>query len=300
MRIIEYKNLRWIDIFEPTEEEMQLLKKKFGFHSLILEEIKTPTYHPLIETYRRYLFLILHFPDFDVATEQIHGIEIDFLITKRALITVRYQNFSDFEEIFEEAEKKPTQYFNGSTGHLFHGLIKKLYTKTFPEIDRIKEEIDKNEGQIFQAFDETIIEQLASIKHQVLSFIRFIKPQKIVWDAAPDILINFWGESLKPYILDLIADFNRTLHLVETHKEIIDSLHLTSSSLLDNKRNHVVKILTIFTAILLPLSLFASIYGMNLANLPFSQDPATFWRFIFGMFIVTVLMLVFFHKRKWL
>ncbi len=300
MRIIEYKNLKWIDIFEPTEEEMQLLKKKFGFHSLILEEIKTPTYHPLIEIYRRYLFLILHFPNFDAATEQIHGIEIDFLITKRALITIRYQNFSDFEEIFQEAEKKPTQYFNGTTGYLFHGLIKKLFIKTFPEIDRIKEEIDKNEDQIFQAFDEKIIEQLASIKHQVLSFIRFIKPQKIVWDAAPEILISFWGESLKPYILDLIADYNRTLHLVETHKEIIDSLHLTSSSLLDNKRNHVVKILTIFTAILLPLSLFASIYGMNLANLPFSQDPSTFWWLLFGMFIVTVFMLIFFHKRKWL
>ena len=110
----------------------------------------------------------------------------------------------------------------------------------------------------------------------------------------------FWGERMKPYIADLIADYGRTLHFVETHREVVDSLHLTSSSLLDNKRNYVIKVLTVFTAIILPPSLVASIYGMNLAHLPWANHPSAFWWFVWGMVSVAVISVVFLKKKKWL
>ena len=133
-----------------------------------------------------------------------------------------------------------------------------------------------------------------------MDFIRALKPQKSVWDNSLEVVLNFWGSRLKPYFVDLLADYNRILHFVETHKEVVDSLHLTSSSILDNKRNHTIKILTIFTAIILPLSLITSIYGMNLAHLPFANHPLAFWVFMVGLTIATVLMLIFFRKRKWM
>lgn len=300
MRIIEYQNLKWIDIVNPKEEDMKFLAEKFGFHQLILDEIKTPTYHPLIESYGTYLFWILHFPNFDSGNDQIQAVEVDLLITKDALITIRYGNFADFDEFFQMAKEKPASYLHKTTGHLFYYLIKGLLNRTFPELDSIKQEIDQSEDQIFRAFDENIIEKITLIKRRIIDFVRAIKPQKAIWDTVPDIALSFWGERLKPYLSDLIVDYNRILYIAETHKEIVESLHLTSSSLLDHRRNYAIKILTIFTAILLPLSLFASIYGMNLIHLPLAKHPSAFWLFIGGMIAVTMGMLFYFHKKKWI
>lgn len=299
MRQTKYDGADWIDILNPTDKDMEFLQNNFKFHHLILEEIKTPTYHPLIESYETYLFLILHFPNFYKKTNKIQAVEIDFLITKDALITVRYHDFPDLDSIFHEIENSSGRYVDKTTGHLLHHITKKLFGQMFPELDRIKESIDRVEDHIFKDFSEDIIERIAHIRKQILDFIRALKPQKAVWDAAPEIAFEFWGERIRPYFSDLVADYNRTLHFTETHREVADSLHLTSSSLLDNKRNYVIKVLTIFTAILLPLSLFASIYGMNVP-VPFEESRASFWWIMGIMLAGTLFALSWLKKNKWL
>lgn len=297
MREIKYDGIRWIDIFKPTDRDIKFLADNFNFHHLLLEEIKTPTYHPLLESYGAYLFLILHFPNLYRRTNQIQSVEIDFLITKDTLITVRYQDFPDFDGIFDEVGKTP-EHFDKTTGHLLHYLTKRLFSKMFPELDKIKESIDGIEEHLFKQFGEKIIEDIAHVKKHILDFIRALKPQKAVWDTAPEIALEFWGEEIKPYISDLVADFNRTLHFTETHREVADSLHITSSSIFDTKRNYVMKILTVFTAILLPLSLFASIYGMNI-HLPFTESRNTFWWIMGLMTVGTLIALAWLRKNKW-
>jgi magnesium transporter len=299
MREISHGGVKWIDILKPTDKDIKFLADNFSFHHILLEEIKTPTYHPLLESYETYLFLILHFPNFYRRPNQIQGVEIDFLITKDTLITIRYQDFPDFENIFVDIEKNPEAHINETTGHLLHHLTKQLFSRMFPELDKIKESIDSVEDRIFKKFDEDIIEKIAHIKREVLDFIRALKPQKAVWDMAPEVANDFWGERMRPYISDLVADYNRTLHFTETHQEVINSLHLTSSSLLDNRRNYVIKVLTVFTAILLPLSLFASIYGMNI-HLPFTESKSTFWWILGIMAVGTMWALSWLKKNKWI
>ena len=300
MRIIEKGELKWIDILRPTDEDIDFLEKNFDFHPLILEEVRTPTFHPQAESYKTYLFVILHFPDFNKRAGQIQSVELDFLITPKAVVTVRYQDFPDFDVVFEEMKKNSEEHFNKTTGHVFHHLVKWLFGRTFPELDKIKKSIDEVEHRIFDEFDDNIIEEIAHIKRQILDFIRALKPQKSAWDEMTDIGIEFWGDRIKPYISDLIADYNRTLNFTETHREVTDSLHLTSSSLLDNKRNYVIKILTVFTALMLPLSLFASIYGMNLSYMPLAAHPNTFWWFMGGMIAIIIVTLVWMKKNKWI
>ncbi|MDP3093795.1 MAG: magnesium transporter CorA family protein [bacterium] len=300
MRIIEQDNFKWIDILKPDREALDFLRDNFNFHPLILKEAQQPTLHPMVERYEDYLYLILHFPDFNhSANRWIQTVEIDFLITRDALITIRYQDFVDFEEIFDLARKDKINFFGQSTGHLFYHLVRGIFAKMHPEIDYFKTEIDELDSQIFQQFEEKYLERIAWLKRQILNFIRAIKSQKGVWETLPLTAFGFWGRELKPYFSDLVADYSRLLNVVETNKEVVDSLYLTLSSILDNKQNHVMRLLTIFTAIILPLSLFASVYGMNLINLPLAGHHLAFWFFLFGMITVTVLMLIYFRRRKW-
>lgn len=300
MRTIEHNGIKWVDALRPNDADIKFLESNFQFHHLLLEEIKTPTYHPLLESYPDYLFVILHFPHFYRESSRIQAVEVDFLITRDCLITVRYQNFPDFEDAFREIEANPGSYSGKTTGHLFHHIVKKLFSRTFPELDKIKESIDDIEESIFESFNEDIIERISLIRREILDFIRALKPQKSVWDAVPLVAKEFWGDRMKPYVADLVADYGRTLHFVETHREVVESLHFTSSSILDNKRNYVIKVLTVFTAIILPLSLVASVYGMNLTHLPIADDPRAFWWFFWGMILTTVVAVAWLKKKKWL
>lgn len=299
MRILTLKKLTWIDILKPQEEDIGFLRENFDFHPLILKEIKNPTLHPLFEFYRTYLFWILHFPSWR-ANSHIISQEIDFLITGNTLITIRYNSFDDFEKIFKEIKEDEKKLRLETSGHLFYQIVRQLLDDTFPELDKIKEKTDQIEARIFIRLDEEIIEKITELKLNIINFIRAVKPQRSIWETAEDKVLEFWGEHFKPYFSDLFTDYRRILHIIETHKEVAETLYDSFDTLLSNKRNYIIKILTIFTAIILPLSLIASLYGMNLEYLPFASHPLAFWGFAIFMLGASVLALFYLKKKEWL
>ncbi|MEK7628179.1 MAG: magnesium transporter CorA family protein [Patescibacteria group bacterium] len=298
MQVVKFGNLQWIDIVAPCDDDIRYLEDHFGFHQLILQEVRTPTLHPLVAEYEGYLFLVLHFPNQSKNTGRVLNAEIDFLITTDTIVSVRYQTFDDFQEqLHSMADNHDV---HKTTGHLFHAMAKHLFSSTFPELDGIKKAVDDAEDAIFAHVDDANIERLADIKRKVLDILRALRPQESVWESFHTIATRFWGEGMRPYLSDLDADYNRVLHFAEMHLSIIDSIHVTASFLLDNRRNNVMKVLTLFTAIILPLSLITSIFGMNFTHIPYAANPQAFYWLIAGMVASTILMIVYFRNKKWL
>ncbi len=277
-----------------------MLEKEYGVHPVILDELRTPTLHPLFESYGSYLFAVMHFPHLNDAQQRMETVEIDFIITKHAIITIRYRSFPDFDEVFRDMQSED-MHEEVMPGHVFHRIIKALIKKTAPEITHIRQAVDAAEDAMLDYIDDRNIERLALVKRLVLDFLRALRPQKALWEEdVPEAGLAFWGDSMKPYVSDLSASYNRILYLAENYLSTIDSIYLTSSVLLDNKRSNVIKILTLFTAIILPLSLITSIYGMNITHLPGSGNPHIFWWFAGGMTVVAISMYGFFRYSKWI
>jgi len=299
MRQLKLKNLTWIDIVKPHNGDLDFLQKNFNFHSLILKEIKQPTYHPLFESYNTYLFWILHFPDWE-KNSHITSQEIDFLITRNVIITIRYSNFKNFDEIWRNIEQNYSKMKLEITGHLFYQIVRKLLNNTFPEINHIKEIIDEMEDKIFIDPDEKAVIKVNDLKRTIIDFLKTFKPQQFVWENSQEEVLFFWGERFKPYLSDLVTDYRRILHLIDTYWAIAKTLNYSLEAIFNDRRNHVVEILTIFTAIILPLSLLTSLYGMNLAHLPFANHPFAFWGFIILMAVSSILALAYFRYKKWL
>jgi len=299
MRTITHGSITWLDVVKPSDEDIATLSENYGFHPLILEEIKTPTYHPLLEVYEKYLVLILHFPHLNTETDRIEVVEVDFLITKEALITVRYQSFSDFERFFEQTTEEGRG-FAKTTGHLFHHIVKDMIKQTFPELDAIAKTIDELEDQIFDSIRDEDIEEIAHTKRKILDTLRALSPQASVWDAAQTTARQFWGDRMKPYTADLIADYHRALNVTQTHLDALDAIHHTASSLLESRQNRIMKTLTIFTAVMLPLTLVTSVYGMNVAKLPGADNPMMFWWLVWSLLSMSVAIMSYFSFKRWL
>lgn len=296
--------IRWISVQKPTHEDISFIADLFPFHPFVMESIAAPTLHPLVEYFKNHLFLILHFPLIERTTNPNHIVEIDCLITKDTLVTISYMAFERLEAIFEVAQKDPVirkQLAHKHTDFLLYHIIDRLFQKQLEDLDYLEKEMTRIENKIFKKDDRLTIEQISHARKDILDFRRPINPQTAVLQSFIEKTKVFYGKkSMTPYWSDLLITEDRIKNLIENQKETMDVLYQTNESLLSSKLSRIIAVLTLFSAVILPLNLITSIWGMNQRVMPLQQGEYDFWIIVGIMVAVAALLLLFFRRKFWL
>lgn len=302
MNTIKTKQINWIDMKNPSKKDLDYLKKNFNLHPVTLGELLSPTLRPKVEHYDHYLYMVVHFPFYNSKKQTTESIEIDFLITQNTLITVRYEELPPFKEFWGRCQidkMARERTFGETTAFLLYCILENLYSFSLRQLDHISKKINQIEDQMFKVRgSEEIVEKISFTRRDVLDFRKTIKPQKTILDSLKIRGVEFFGKSMKPYFMDIIGDYMRVCSLLENHKETIEALRETNDSLVSNKTNRIIRLLTIFSVIVFPLTLVASIFGMNTRYLPIVGHEYDFWMIFGFMALATFGMLIFFKWRK--
>ena len=304
MDTIKTKKISWIDIKNPSKKDLNYLKKNFDFHPITLKELLSPTIRPKVEHYDSYLYMVIHFPVYNSEKQTTESVETDFLITKNTLITVHYEELPPMKKFWSKCyiDKEIREHnFGETTAFLLYNILQALYNFSLRQLDHISKKVNQIENQMFkEKGSEAIVEKISFARREVLDFRKTIKPQKTIIDSLKIRGIEFFGKKMKPYFMDIIGDYVRVWNLLESHKETIQALRETNDSLVSNRTNKIMKALTVFAVIVFPLTLLATIFGMNASNLPIIGHRYDFW-IIFGFgLLATLAMLVFFKWKKWI
>ncbi|MDP2934321.1 MAG: magnesium transporter CorA family protein [bacterium] len=305
METIKIKNLTWVDIVDPKKEDIEYLKQNFDFHPIVLGELTIHTLRPKVENYDHYLYMVLHFPIYHPEEKTSKSMEIDFLITPTTLITVRYGKIQPLQEFWKKCEAKDIDpHFGETTASLLYYMIGELNNFSSRQLDHITRKIDDIEKEIFGTKnikkEEKIVEEISIVRRDILDFRRILKPQNTIFESLKTRGTEFFGKSEEPYFVDIIGDHMRVWNLLENNKETIESLQEANDSLLSNRTNRIMKIITLFAVIVFPLTLVAAIFGMNTKYLPIIGMENDFWIILGIMFIGTISMLILFKIKKWL
>ncbi|KKT82591.1 MAG: hypothetical protein A3B99_03205 [Candidatus Yanofskybacteria bacterium RIFCSPHIGHO2_02_FULL_44_12b] len=294
--------VRWIHVSKPTEEDVNFIRSVFPFDPFVTESIVAPTLHPLIDDFENHLFLILHFPIIYRGWQSNEIAEVDFLITKDVLVTVTYTEFDNIEEIFSafQAEKIQKRGIGQQTGFILHYVIDNLFNKLISHLDFMEQEITSIEDRMFAKRDSRMVEEISHARRDILDFLRPLRPQATVLETFAEKAEKFYGKTIAPYITDILVTEERIRSIIENQKEIINDLHQTNESLVSSNISSIIRILTIFSAVIMPLNLIASLWGMNHKQMPFRDGPWDFWIIVGFMIVVAILLLVIFRKSKWL
>lgn len=307
MAVREIKNisLSWIDIQSPSEKDMKELSRRFKFHELDLEDCLSNIQRPKIDQYEDYLFMVTHFPRYIKGTKRLVISEVDIFIGRDYLITVHNGNQKILIEEFEKCSKD-NKYFqelsSGSPGLLLHELMTDLYGNCFKMIDKIYERIEELDERIFsqEGKPREIIHEFSDLRREIINFRRIIKPQREVLDTLEKVKTAFIKKGVDVYFDDMGDMVEKLWDLLENQKEIVDTMIGTYESVVTNQTNDIIKTLTIFSVIMLPLTLLSGIYGMNIGNLPYAETGFSF-QFVLGIMLgVVIIMLWFFNKKRWL
>ena len=287
----------------PTEEHIRDLKKVYDIHPLHLEDIVSTVQRPKIDEEADYIFFVFHFPQFNSETNRINSIEVDFFLTQNDLLVVIDTQFQTIEEIIQNIagkKKEKEKYFAGGPGMLLYRILDNLVDSVFPLIDLFERGIEKIDRDVFADDPRNVTVQLSYLRRNVIFFQSLVKPELNSFASIEKSTHLFVTEEIKTYFSNITDHLKKIWDRLEDVIELSNNLSQTFESYLTFKTNETIKILTMFSVILMPLTLLSGIYGMNLAFLPLAEHPQALTYISLSMISVVAVMIGFFKIKKWI
>ena len=293
----------WVDLASATEAEFRILSDVFHFHALAVEDAVASRHHPKIEAYDGYLYLILHGIDYQKSRDEESFIthDTDFFLGPNYLVTVHDGKTRSITGIQEVCGRNDHVLGEGP-GALMHRIIDRMVDNYRPEIEQLEKWLDELERDVFDVPRKETVREILSVKQDVTALRRIATPQRDAigrlarreFPMIPDELIYRFRDVYD----NLVRISDEGLIFQDRITSLLDA-HYSNVS---NRLNEIMRVLTVFTVIVSPLTFVAGLYGMNM-KLPLvgsDTDPRPFWWLVGGMAVTVVIMLGFFRKKHWL
>ncbi|MDD4351604.1 MAG: magnesium transporter CorA family protein [Candidatus Gracilibacteria bacterium] len=295
----------WYYLTEKDQKSISFLRRKFKFHELDLEDCLSDTERPKLDVYDKYLFLVLFVPMYNKEDKRIISRGVRIFVGKDYLVTLHSGALKPLDKLFTEAKRKNEKeyYFSKGPGFLLYEIITQLYQYCFPILDKVGANLNEIEKDLFVEEENTelrdMLRDIARINRNIIVFRRIMLPQRSVIMRLEHSQLEFLPQDWTVYFGDISDQIEKIWDILISYKELIESLKDTNETLISHRINNVMKILTIFSVTILPLTFITGLYGMNV-TLPFGNEPLAFWKLAGSMLALLALMLLFFKRKRWL
>jgi magnesium transporter len=300
--IIEGAGIRWIHIESPRTVDRDWLEEHFDFHQLDYEDVFSRNQRPKLDQYDDYVFIVLHLPLFDKDTGRLLTAELDLFLGEDFLITLPNIPLPPLSAMFEryrEKEDLREEVFSKGSGYLLYKIVDTGVDASFPMLRKTGLKLERLEDDIFEGRSSEIVRDISDTKQEIINFRKIVRPQRAVLRDLERTKQRYLQEELEIYFDDISDAAERIWDTLENYKEVIEGLESTNEAVLSHRLNDSFRILTAASVVLLPLTLIASIFGMN-APFPGGNEPITFFLILALMAVMLVALVILFRKRGWL
>jgi magnesium transporter len=296
--------LTWIHLDSPEAAAAADLAERFGWHPLDVEDVLSKRQRPKVDDYAEegYLFLVLHFPVYDRIIQRLNAGELDVFIGGDYIVTLPTVELLPVSRLFRRCEEDAVfreQLFSKGSGRVLYEILDDLFDYCFPILDKIGHKLDALEDDVFEGRSEEVVRDISNVKQEIISYRKIIKPERATLRTLERGLERFLPEELDLYFDDIVDAAERIWDILDNYKEVIEALEDTNESVISHRQNDVLRILTVFSVVLLPLTLITGVFGMN-TDFPGFNTPAAFWGVIGIMLAVLIGLLAFFRYKRFL
>ncbi|MFC2018079.1 magnesium/cobalt transporter CorA [Chloroflexota bacterium] len=299
---VVYNGLIWVNIEKPTPRETEYLAQNYPFHPLDLDDCLSRIQRPKIDEYEDYLFIVLHFPLFSAEARVTIPSQVSIFISNDYIITLHAGDLKPLVKLFRECQLNEETCRDNmkSTGYLLYRIVDRLIDYCLPITNKIMANIEKVEDDIFDTTERGTVKEISILRRDIIAFRRIIWPMRAVISTLERKTKHITRrEDMEVYWGDLIDHVDKIWDTLDECKEIIEGLKDTNDSLYSHQTTEVMRVLTIIATIMMPLTLVASIYGMNIP-LPGEGRDISFLVILIVMIVVIGAMLYLFRRRRWI
>jgi magnesium transporter len=300
----EYRGGVWVDLEQPTEEEVHQITQEFSISRQIEKEILSPTPSPLVAADGGATLLVLHFPSHNAEDGDADNQEIDFIVGSDFIVTVRYEVVAPLYHLKKLLETQALVSGKDSltTDALLEVLFAHLYASVRDHTNHIASHLERVERGMFDHHERETVRSISIVSREFLHAEAALANQE-------ESLVRFFKTLVERGMFDpsfaeraerILAERTQVARLITTLRAVATELRETNNALLSAKQNEVIKILTVVSFIFLPLALIAKIFAMKAKDMPFVDAPNGFWIIIGIMFIVALLLTLFVSRKHWI
>ncbi|RMF78195.1 MAG: magnesium transporter [Chloroflexi bacterium] len=299
----QYGRVTWTNIISPTQEDVAALREAYPFiHPLHLEDLLSRIERPKIDEDEDYLLIVLHFPWWDAEKNLSRASEVDIFIGRGFIVTVHdgiLKPLLRIEQRCKEDEEERENLLGQGANHTMYVIIDQLVDYIFPILRKIDSQISEIEEDMFTRDTRSIIQEIAIVRRDVIALRRIIRAQVPVMENLETTESAIIHDELEEYFGDIVDHLHKARDIVDEDVEIIAGLADTADTLASHRINEVMRILTVISVTMLPLTLVSSIYGMNI-KLPLGNHPNAIVIISGIMIFITASLLGYFRYRNWL
>jgi magnesium transporter len=295
----------WIDLVNPTDEESYILTHDFHFHPLAIEDVIeeedaiTELPSSKLDDYTNYLYAEFSFAEKITREDGIKLQEIHIFLTKNTVVTVRDEEHRILRFLQLRAQRDDRILSRGAE-FLFHSLLDVMVDNYNAILEYFDREVDEIEKDVLEEPDQATVKKVFTLRRDIYDLKRVALPQKEMLGRISRGNFPHISERARLYFRDIFDHLTRIIELSESHRDTLSSALEVYYSNVSTKTNQIIKILTIFTVILMPPTFLVGLWGMNFRFMPeleWKYGYALFWVIIV---MITLIMIIFFRKKKWI
>ena len=297
LEILRTPHLRWYHLEDPQSPLLEQLAQEFQFHELEVEDCRHRAQRAKLEEYEHHIFVVANTLHFVPETLGVWFGELDVFIGQDFIVTVHVGPTRSVREVLPRVKaavklQRPDK--------ILHALLDNLVDRYIPVLDTIGEHIDKLEDEVWAGPTAKSLEEIFALKRGLIELRRTVATMREAVNAIMRLRLPYMRADMAAYWRDLYDHIVRALDMIETYRDLLTGVldvHLSATA---NRTNEIMKVLTIYATIVLPLYLITGYFGMNFPNLPLLKHAYGVAIVHIGMIVLTVGLLIFFRRRRWL
>ena len=288
----------WVDVVDPTPEEIARIGEEFHFHPLALEDVARGGQRPKVDQYDDYQFIVFY--GLISQNERITTHEVDIFLAKHCMVTFHKSDLPVIAQTAERWRTNAAALGNHGVGFLLHSVLDSLVDGYFPVLDDISERADTLEESIILAGQPTLQGEILRVRRELLMIRRVAGPERDVMNVLIRRDPPLFNRKEIVYFQDVDDHLLRVTDTVDIYRDILSSMLDANLSMVSYTLNIVVKRLTSYSIILMSISIVAGIYGMNFALMP-ELDWRWGYPFALGLMVaIATVEVSIFRRIGWL
>jgi magnesium transporter len=290
----------WVDICHPTQEDIEpLLEEWFRFHELATEDALSGTTLPKYDSFPSYDFFVFRSIRFDIACHGVDTEKLSCFLGRNFLFTIHRDPLPAVDSVWGRLPQDKRMAHRG-VDFLLYSVLDLLVDQHFPLLESIEEHMDSLHEEIFSSPSQELLSELLNLKRDLNVLRRQTLPQRDLFNQISRGETKFIQQEHLIYFRDLYDHMFRIGESIDSERDLATSTMEAYLSVIANRTNEIMKVLTVFSAIMLPLTLIAGIYGMNFVHMPELQWHYGYAYALSLMAVVMVVMLYLFRRRGWI
>ncbi|MFH1155237.1 MAG: magnesium/cobalt transporter CorA [Pseudomonadota bacterium] len=291
----------WINIDGLHDTDtVKAVGQFFDLHALVLEDILNTGQRPKFEEFDHFLYIVLKMIRFDDQKQMVSAEQLSMIVGETVVLTFQEQPGDVFDPVRERIRKEGSRIRGEATDYLAHALLDTVVDNYIYTISRIGETIEDNEEEILTTLDTSLMEKIKIFKREINYLRKTVRPareaiQHLVRSENP--LIR---RQTRPFLKDLQDLVTQASEAIDTYNDMLSDQLTLFNSAVSNRTNDIMRVLTIFAAIFIPLTFLAGIYGTNFEYMPELHYRYGYFIFLGIMIVIASGLVLFFKRKGWL